>query len=148
MAQNTLAGFTKAGKISSALLTAANTRSDGNGTIGTDIFLVFTAGADGAFVEKIRLILTGTVAATSSGITVCRIFISTQAAGATTSANTYLYAEMALNAQSADSSTVAVSPLDVPLGFRLDPNLTILASVHAAPVANTAWRALAIAGDY
>lgn len=148
MAANTVPSFTKEALISSVLVTAGNTSSQGGGTIGTDIFLVATAGADGAFVEKVRLIPTATTAATSTSITVARIFLSTQSSGATTSANTYLYAEAFLTNQSADSSTVAVTAIDMPLGFRLPAGMSILVTNHVAPAANSAWRALAIAGNY
>jgi hypothetical protein len=148
MAQNTTPGFTKNANITSCLVTAGNTKSDGAGTIGTDIFLAFTAGADGAFVDKLRFILTGTVAATASSITVARVFLSTKAAGATTSADTYLYAEVPLTNQSADNSTVAVTPIDVAFGFRIPAGMTILVTNHVAPQANTAWRALPLGGDY
>ena len=90
MAANSNPRFTKIGKISSVLVTAANTSSQGGGTVATDIFLAFTADStNGSFVERVRLIPTAT-AATTTTASVARVFVSSVASGATTSANTYL----------------------------------------------------------
>lgn len=136
------------GRFSSVLVTAANTSSQGGGTIATDIFLAFTAGANGSYVDKLRFIATGTAANTATTATVARVFISTQAAGATTSANTFLYQEVTLPVVTADSSTAAGNAFDVPFGFRLPANVTILVTNHAAPAATTAWRADVNGNDY
>ena len=148
MAANSNPRFTKIGKISSVLVTAANTSSQGGGTVATDIFLAFTADAtNGSFVERVRLIPTAT-AATTTTASVARVFVSSVASGATTSANTYLVAEVTLPAIAADNASTAVQPFDIPLGFALPASGTILVTNHAAPAANTAWRAVVIGGDY
>lgn len=148
MAGNTNPQFTKQGNIDSVLVTAANTSSQGGGTIATDIFKAFTADAtNGSFVETVRLIPTAT-APTTTTATVARVFISTQTSGATTNANTFLVAEVTLPAVNADNASAAVYPIDVPLNMRLEAGMTILVTNHAAPAANTAWRALVIGGDY
>lgn len=140
--------FSKNGKISSVLVTAANTSSQGGGTIGTDIFLAFTADAtNGSFVRQVRWIPTATTPTTTTG-SVARVFISSVTSGSTTSANTFLIAETQLAAVSADNATTATVPLDVFLGFPIPAGYTILVTNHAAPAANTAWRATVIAGDY
>jgi hypothetical protein len=145
---NTSPRFTRIANISSVLVTAANTSSQGGGTIATDIFKAFTADAtNGSFVEKVRLIPTGT-AATTTTATVARIFLSSVASGATTSANTFLVAEVTLPAIAADNATTGVNPFDVPIGFTVPATWTILVTNHAAPAANTAWRATAIGADY
>jgi hypothetical protein len=48
----------------------------------------------------------------------------------------------------ADSASAANSPYSIPVGFRIPAGYTILVTNHAAPAANTAWRANVIAGDY
>ena len=147
-APNTSPRFTKAANISSALVTAANTSSQGGGTIATDIFKAFTADAtNGSFVEKVRWIPTATAATTTSA-TVARVFLSSVASGATTSANTHLVAEVTLPAIAADNASTAVNPFDVPLGFTIPAGWTILVTNHAAPAANTAWKAITIGSDY
>ena len=45
MSANRVPIFTKNGTRGSVLVTAANTSSQGGGTVATDIFLCFTAGA-------------------------------------------------------------------------------------------------------
>lgn len=148
MPANTDPQFCANGIVSSVLVTAANTASDGGGTIGTNIFLVCTAGSNGTYIDAIRFIPTGTTANTATTATVGRIFVSTQASGATTSSNTYLVGEVNLPAQTADSSTAAVVPIDFPMGFRLPASASILVTTHAAPAANTSQRAIAFGGDY
>ena len=148
MPANTDPIFTKSGSIKSVLVTAANASSQGGGTIGTDIFLAYTADAtNGSFIQRVRFIATAT-APTSTTATVGRVFISTQASGATTSANTFLFHEVPLIVTAADNTATAAQPIDVILGFALPLSYTILVTNHVAPAANTAWRALVIGGDY
>ena len=148
MPANTDAIYTRIGSIKSVLVTAANTSSQGGGTIGTDIFLAFTADAtNGSFIQRVRFVATATAALTTTA-TVGRVFISTQASGATTSANTFLFQEVALVATAADNATASAQPIDIVLGFALPLSYTILVTNHAAPAVNTAWRALVIGGDY
>ena len=149
MAANTEPIFSKNGKIGSVLVTAANTSSQGGGTIGTDIFLAFTADAtNGSFIRQVRFIVTATTANTASTATVGRVFISSVTSGATTNANTFMIAEITLPSLTADSSTAGASYIDIPLGFPIPASYTILVTTHAAPAANSAWRAVVIAGDY
>ena len=145
---NTAPIFAKDGAIGSALVTAANTDSEGSGTIGTDIFVAFTADAtNGSYVERVRWIPTATTPTTTTP-TVGRIFLSSRTSGPTTSANTFLFQEVALAALSADNSTTPNNFYDIVLGFALPPGWTILVTNHLAPAAGSAWRALTIAGDY
>ena len=148
MPANTDPIFTRIGSIKSVLVTAANTSSQGGGTIGTDIFLASTADAtNGSFIQRVRFVATATAALTTTA-TVGRVFISTQASGVTTSANTFLFQEVPLIATAADNATTQAQPIDIILGFVLPLSYTILVTNHAAPAANTAWRALVIGGDY
>lgn len=128
--------------------TTANTKNDGTGTIGTDILLAYTAGSSGAYIDRIRLHPVGSTAATATTATVGRIYISTQASGATTNANTRLWQEVACPAQTTDQTTTATNPLDIPVGIRIASSDTILFSMHHAAAANTAWEVTVIASDY
>lgn len=122
--------------------TAANTAGDGGGTIGTNIFDVFTAGAaDGAWVEKIRLFPVSSVAATVMTATVCRVFVTAVTSGATTSANCFCVGEIPLPAVTADQATVANNAVDFTLRLALPPAWKILITNHAAPATNTRWQA-------
>lgn len=148
MAGNAIPQFTKNGILSSVLVTAANTSSAGGGTIATDIFLLLTADAtNGTYVETVRFIPVATTPTTTTA-TVGRIFASTQTAGATTSANTFLLAEVPLAAIAADNASNPVAPVDVALGIRLPAGYTLLVTNHAAPAANSNWRAIALGGDF
>jgi hypothetical protein len=128
--------------------TTANTKNDGTGTIGTDILLAFTAGSNGAYIDRVRLHPCGSTAATATTATVGRIYISTQASGATTNANTHLYQEVACPAQTTDQTTAATVPIDIPCGFRIEASGTILFSMHHAAAANTVWEVTVFAMDY
>ena len=140
--------FTRNGRPASVLVTAANTSSQGGGTIATDIFKAFTADAtNGSYVQRVRWLPTAT-APTTTTATVGRVFISSVTSGTTTSANTWLWDEVVLPATAADNASAAVTEFDIILGFALNPGYTILVTNHAAPAANTAWRAIVVAGDY
>lgn len=148
MPGNATPQFTKNGVLGSVLVTAANTSSQGGGTIATNIFLALTADAsNGTFVEYVRWIATAT-APTTTTATVGRVFASSVTSGATTSANTILLAEVPLPATAADNASTAVNQIDVTINCRLPAGWTILVTNHAAPAANTNWRATAIGGDY
>lgn len=133
--------------IASARITAANTSSQGGGTIGTDIFLTETTGASGSFVERVRFAPTAT-AATTTTATVARIFYSTQSSGVTTNANTFLLGELTLPAIAADNSTTAATTIDFPINMSFPTGISILVTNHAAPAANTAWVATTLGADY
>lgn len=96
MAGNSTPIFSKNGRLESVIVTAANTSSQGGGTIATDIFKAATADAtNGSFVEYVRWIATATTP-TNTTATVGRVYLSSVTSGATTSANTILVAEVAL----------------------------------------------------
>ena len=129
--------------------TTANTKSDGTGTIGTDMLLCFTADSTyGAFVQKVRLMPQGSTAGTATTATVARVYRSTKTSGGTTNADTTLWAEQALPVVTADQTTIASIPIEIPLGFALAPGETILISMHHAAAANTSWGIHVIGGDY
>ena len=151
MPANTSPIYSLTPQITSAVITSsttANTKSDGTGTIGTDILKAFTAGTNGSFVESVQLSPNATTAATNTTATTLRVFISSQTSGATTNANTFLVAEVSAAAQAADHSTNATFPLIIPINRRLPASYTILVSTHVAAAASTSWQAIVFAGDY
>jgi hypothetical protein len=141
------ANFIATPSIASARITAANTSSQGGGTIGTDIFLTDSTGASGGFIQSLRFSPTAT-APTTTTATVARVFYSTQSSGATTNANTFLLGEITLPAIAADNASASAPVFDLPLNISLPTGLHILVTNHAAPAANTAWVATCIGGDY
>jgi hypothetical protein len=130
-------------------ITAANVKNDGTGTIGTDIFLLFTAGANGAYVGRVRFVISGSTASTASTATVGRVYMSTQTSGATTNANTMRVDEVGIPSITTDQTTVPTAFFEVQVNSFLAANETLLVSCHHAPAANTAVQAHALGtGDY
>ena len=139
MAANTIPIYSKAGQIAwSGILTSANTAKDGTGTVET----IFTAGADGGRVERIRIRALGTNVAT-----VLRIFINNGSANSTAGNNT-LYAEITLAATTLSETSALLTtnefpsaadttafPLVLPAGYKL---LATLGTAIAAGVKITA----------
>ena len=149
MGGNAIPQFTKNGVVGTVVVTAANTKSDGTGTIGTDLFLALTADTtNGTYVERVDFIPGASVAATTTTATVGRVYLCSVTSGTPTVAQSRLLGEVALPAQSAANSTTAVQPASVMLGFRIPAGWAILVSTHAAPAANTHQRANVIGGDY
>lgn len=149
MAINTKPIFSGLPAIGGVVPSAANTKSDGSGTIGTDIFLAFTADATtGSYVMSVRIQPIAAVAATATTATTIRVYVSTLAAGATTSANTRCIAEISMASQTASHSTNATFFIEVPLDFALPPGNTILITQHVASAANTGYQCTVFAGDY
>jgi hypothetical protein len=134
------------GKVS---VTAALTKSDGTGTIATDIFKLFTAGANGSYVGDVRFSVAASAAGTASTATVARVYLATTGSGATTGGtNVFLLAEAALPSQTADSTTTPTFPAVVPLNRALASGEFILVSTHHAPAASTAVHATCNGGDF
>lgn len=127
---------------------ATSGRSDGGGTIATDIFLAFTAGSNGSFVRDIKIKPAATAAATATTATAIRVYISTQGSGATTSANTKLVDEVAVPSVTAASTTTPVPTFSVPLNFAIPSGTFILVGSGAAIAANTEFHVEVIGGDY
>lgn len=150
MPSNTNPIFTKNGAFNGVLITAANTNSNGVGTIGTDLFKAFTADAtNGSFISRVRFMLCATTAGTATAATVFRVYVSSLTSGATTGGtNCWLIGELSVVSQTADSATAATSPLEFGVGFAIPASYTILVSSHAAPAANTMFSACVVAGDY
>lgn len=143
--------FTKNAKISAAIaLSTATTKSDGSGTIATDMFLLYTGDATfGGYCDFVRFMPTSSVAATSTTTAAtARVYLSSQTSGAVTAANTVLLGEVVLPVVTAAAAAAANNPIDLPINIPVPAGYTILASIHALPFANTAWRAAAICGDY
>ena len=149
MPANTSPIFTLTPNIGTIAPSAANTKSDGTGTIATDIFKAFTAGANGSFVTRVRFNPTATTAATNTTATIGRVFLSNKTSGATTGGtDTWLIGEVTLAVQAADHSTNPTFPLELMLNMSIPASWTILITNHAAPAASTAWQAMVIGGDY
>jgi len=115
----------------------ANTALDGSGTN----YKLFTAGANGSYIQKIRFRPVGSPAAT-----VCRIFISSSTTTSTT--NTWLYDEITLPAITL-SQTAASSVFELPLNFALNATYLLYVTFGTSTgSAGTGYSVVCIAGDY
>lgn len=123
MAAGTTPIFADAPQVSwgATAITAANTAKDGTGTVLT----TFTAGADGAFVQRIRFRAAGTNVAT-----VARVFINNGSTNATP-ANNILWDEITLSATTL-SETSALSTYELPLNFGIQASHTLHVTLGTA----------------
>ncbi len=146
---NTSPLFSGVPNVTSVTITtaSANTSSAGGGTVGTDIFKVFTAGASGSFVQRIRFMSVAT-APTTGVATTLRIFRSTVGSGATTAANTFLIGEISVPAIASDATTNATNYYDFIINQAFPTGDFLHVTQHVAQTANQNWIATAFGGDY
>jgi hypothetical protein len=146
MAANTIPIYTKQGQIDfgSVLLKTANTTKDG--TTSANRALLFTAGADGARVERVRARAIGTNVAT-----VLRIFIN-NGSDPDVAGNNILYAEKTLAATTGSEAAellnnelpTTTDPTAFPLV--LPPNYRLYATIGTTVASG--WSVSAIGGTY
>jgi hypothetical protein len=143
MAANTIPIYSKAGQIEwdPAVLKTANTAKDGTGTVAT----LFTAGADGGRVDRIRFRAAGTNVAT-----VLRVFINNGGSNATP-ANNVLYAEKTIAATTLseaaalllnelpDTVDTTAFPIVLPPGYKLLATVgtTIAAGLYVSAIGSS-----------
>jgi hypothetical protein len=126
MAINTSPIFSKKGDIQWGVtpLVAANTAKDGTGTVQT----VFTAGPDGAFVQRLVARPLGTNVAT-----VLRLFVNNGGVN-TTAANNSLIHEMSIPATTL-SEVSAQPPFELGLNMPLPPGFRLMCTLGTAVAA-------------
>lgn len=138
MPANTSPIFSIAGDIqwSSGAITAANTTTDL--TSGT-IYSIFTAGANGSYIQRIRFRHLGTNVAT-----VARVWINN---GSTTgtAANNTLWDEITLAANTLSQVAAAIN-YELPLNFALPAGYVIYVTLGTGVAAG--FRATVVGGDY
>ena len=139
--------FTGTPRVSSVRVSAATTVSDGTGTVGTNMFLAFTPGTNGSYLQRVRFSLSEATMSTASAAATLRVGIATANTGTLTTANYFLYQEINCAAQT-PTTTASSYPIDIPLNFAIPSNQYVMVSTSVAPNANTAWVATVIGGDY
>lgn len=107
--------------------------------IDADVSLIFTAGADGSFVQRIRFKAGGTNTAS-----VARIYINNGASPGTATNNIF-YGEVTLPAITA-SAVAATAEVDYPMDFALKAGWRLYFGLATAVAAG--WVACVVAGDY
>lgn len=128
--------------------TSANVFSNGSGSIGTNLFLAFTAGVSGSFIQSIRFQSTAEAAAVNSVATTLRAFVSRQNAGTTTTSSAYLLAEISVPLTATANSVNATNYYDVPINRAFPSGSYVLVSQHVAQTTNQYWQATVFGGDY
>ena len=123
---------------------AANTARDGSGVEGSNIFLAFTAGANGARIDRVIANAAGTLAATSAGM--IRVFIS-QASGL----NKRLWREWQVTASTPSASALGytnytTSKIDG--GLALKAGEQIWVTFHFADGAGNQFDIIIEGGDF
>ena len=131
------------------ITTAATVVFDISGTIGTDIFKIFTADAtNGGFVQKVRFkyAANGT---TTSVAAVLKVWISSVASGTPViGTNAWFYDELAIPATGVMTTTTTQAVYEVPFNFALPLSYTILVKITVSQSASTGWLATVMAGKY
>jgi hypothetical protein len=147
MPANTSPIFSVTPRTSSVRITSNLAASDGTGVVGTTVFLAFTPGANGSYLQRVRFSLSESTMSTASAAATLRVHIATTNTGTLTTSNAFLYQEINAAAQT-PTTTVSSYPIDIPLNFAIPADQYIIVSTSVAPNANTAWVATVIGGDY
>ena len=131
--------FSAAGDIqwTTAALNTANTLYDGT---GANSQVIFTAGASGSFVQRVRFKASGSTAATAG-----RIFIN-NGQSTNSAVNNILFDEITLAATTA-TNTAATAVYELPMNVALPPNYKLVATV-AVVQPSGGWLVSAIGGSY
>jgi len=116
-------------------ITTANTAKDGTGTV----LLVYTAGANGSYVQRVRFRPSGT-----SVQTVARLFINNGSTNAT-AANNILFDEITLSAITV-SETAAQPSFEIPMNFALPAGYVLNVTIGTTVAAG--WYVSTVGGDY
>jgi hypothetical protein len=139
MPANTTPIFILSGNIAIATIAAANTASDGSGTLVT----LVTAGSDGTRVDSVRFRNSQVTAAASSNM-VHRIFLTDESGN-----NPRIIGEVATAAATRSVSAVGATSIftfDQPVIMKSGQLLRVIQSVYAG--AQDRFDAFAYAGDY
>ena len=138
MAANTESIFSRKPDIQfAATITAANTATDGTGTVVT----VFTADAtNGGYVDRIRLKASGT-----NVTTVARLFLNNGSTNVTATNNT-LWDELTLPATTASNLAVIGSAMEFGIGFPIPAGYKWNVVLGTAVAGG--WQPTAIGGAY
>lgn len=129
-------GLTPQNTITAGAITAANTATDGTGTVYT----MYTAGANGGYIRRIRVKGVGTNAAS-----VMRIFLNNGSAQGTAT-NNVLIGELALAATTASNSAAIGPDFEYPLNLVMKAAYVINVCFGTAGAGG--WAAFGEAIDY
>jgi hypothetical protein len=136
--------FSSGGSINfTSLMISANTGH----VSGSTSYLVFTAGGNGSFVQKIRFRhFSLNALANNTNATVARVWIN-NGSDVTVATNSTLFDEITI-ATMTYSAVAALANYELPLNFVLPASYRLYVTLGTAPAANTAIQATVIGGNY
>ena len=139
MASNTSPIYSSAGDIqwSTTPLITQNQVYEGTGTVAT----VFTAGASGSYIQRVRFKASGSTTAT-----VARLYINNGSSN-TTASNNLLFDEITLAAVTG-VQTAATTTYELPMNIALPAGYKILATIGTTQIAGGGWYVGAVGGSY
>ena len=150
MAANTAPIYSIGPDIQSSVMMLAVNASlyDIAGTIGTDIYLIYTAPTEGGFVQRIRFKYAGN-STTTSVACIAKVWLTSVNTGTPTiGTQAWFLDEIALPATGALSVTVPAPTYDMPLNFAIPSGKYLCIKLTAAQPASFGWMAMVIGGKY
>jgi hypothetical protein len=151
MAANTDPIYSKLSDVqgSAMIVTAASVVYDISGTIGTDIYKVWTADAtNGGFVQRLRFKYAGNTTTTSNAA-VARVWLSSVTSGTPTiGTQAWLLDEIALPATGTLATTTTTPCYDLPINFPVPAGWCLCVKITVSQPANFGWLCTCIAGKY
>lgn len=151
MAANVDPIYSRAGDVQSGgglIATAAAVVYNASGTIGTDVYKVWTADAtNGGFLQRIRIKYVAN-ATTASNACVAKFFITAASSGAVTDANAFFYDELAIPTTATLTTTAANVSYDMPFNFAFPAGWSVLVKITVTQPASCGFIATGIGGKY
>lgn len=125
--------------------TSANTATDGT---GANITQIFQAGANGSFINFVRLKSVSTIAATIARLWICTDVDAFTPGTTNAVVNTAMLYEMAIQAFTA-SNTAPSASYDIPVNIPIPPNTKLLMTFGTSTgAATTGFNPVTSAMDY
>jgi hypothetical protein len=143
MPANTTPIFSLVGAVEfTTVMSAANTGH----VSGTTSYLVFSAGTNGSYVQKIRFRHIPNTGTANANSTVGRVWINNGSA-VTAATNSTLFDEITIAANTTSSVAASIN-YELPLNFALPPNYALYVTLGTAPTTGTFIQSTVIGGDY
>lgn len=143
---NTAPIFSGVGKVGITTIVATNLNSQ-SPVIGTNVFVAFSSGSSGSYVQKVRFQYASTSNAINSVATVFKIYYSTVNTGTPTATQIALIADIQAPAQTVTTTTSSY-PIEVPLNFAMPASTYILVGQTIAQTAGSGYSVTVYGGDY
>lgn len=146
---NTAPIFSGVGKVGITTIGQASTNINSQApVIGTNVFVAFSSGSSGSYVQKVRFQYTSTTSAINSVATVFKVYYSTVNTGTPTATQIALIADIQAPAQTGITSAISTYPIEVPLNFAMPASTYILVGQTIAQTAGSGYSVTVYGGDY